>query len=92
MQKSDTCTFGVGFLELLTGGRPVHLYFWIPFESFVGFVAVLHNGNLHAGLASPEPWEALCSPALEKRFFQFVIIFSNMHEKYVKLDIGTPCI
>jgi hypothetical protein len=28
------------------------LYFWIPFDSIVAFVAVLHNESLHVKLAS----------------------------------------
>jgi hypothetical protein len=28
------------------------LYFWIPFDSVVAFVAVLHNEGLHVRLAS----------------------------------------
>ncbi len=34
-----------------------------------------------------KPWEALCSLDLEKKII-FGIIFSDMYQKYVKIDVG----
>jgi hypothetical protein len=41
----------VGFKSGLFIGN-MDLYFWIPFDSVVAFVAELHNEGLHVRLAS----------------------------------------
>jgi hypothetical protein len=46
----------------------MNLYFWIPFDYVVAFVAVLHNEGLHVKLATLEKktWEALNNLDVEK--------------------------